>query len=85
MIVYNYTPSSDIEVQLKIFLSQGDIDAMVINHPIAEVVRHVIDAHTETVPIILEIPSEDAPNDAFDAIERRAKEIVNAEDLNVPS
>ena len=41
---------------------------------IAEMIRHVIDAHTDAIPSVLEIPSKDSPYDASkDSILRRAR------------
>jgi len=40
----------------------------------AEMIRHEIDAHTQTIPAILEIPSKECPYDpAKDSILRRAR------------
>ena len=37
-------------------------------------IRYIIDAHTEAIPAVLEIPSKDSPYDANkDSILRRAK------------
>lgn len=41
---------------------------------VAEMIRHVIDGHTQPIPSVLEIPSKDHPYDASkDSILRRAK------------
>jgi len=41
---------------------------------VAEMIRHVIDRYTQTIPAILEIPSKEHPYDASkDSILRRAK------------
>jgi V-type H+-transporting ATPase subunit F len=41
---------------------------------VAEIIRHVIDGHTQPIPAVLEIPSKDHPYDASkDSILRRAK------------
>lgn len=41
---------------------------------VAELIRHVIDGHTQPVPSVLEIPSKDHPYDASkDSILRRAR------------
>ena len=40
-------------------------------------IRYVIDAHTEPIPAVLEIPSKDHPYDASkDSILRRAKVLL---------
>lgn len=41
---------------------------------VAEMIRHIIDSHTQPIPSVLEIPSKDHPYDATkDSILRRAK------------
>lgn len=41
---------------------------------VAEMIRHVIDSHTQPIPAVLEIPSKDHPYDASkDSILRRAR------------
>lgn len=65
---------SEIEECFKRFVKRDDIDIILINQNVAEMVRHVIDAHTSPVPAVLEIPSKDHPYDASkDSILRRAK------------
>lgn len=50
------------------------IDEIFPNIQVAEMIRHVIDSHTQPVPSVLEIPSKDHPYDASkDSILRRAK------------
>lgn len=45
---------------------------------VAEIIRHVIDSHTQPIPAVLEIPSKDHPYDASkDSILRRAKVHTN--------
>ncbi|ETE61430.1 V-type proton ATPase subunit F, partial [Ophiophagus hannah] len=49
---------------------------------IAEMIRHVIDAHNKSLPAVLEIPSKEHPYDASkDSILRRARGMFTAEDL----
>lgn len=82
MVVDKDTPSSDIEDQLKSFLSRRDIGIVLISQSIAEVVRYIIDSHNEPVPTILEIPSKDSPYDpSKDSILRRARGMFSAEDF----
>ena len=67
---------------LKSFIKRDDIDIILINQSVAEMVRHVIDAHTSPVPAILEIPSKDHPYDpSKDSILRRAKGLFNPDDM----
>lgn len=68
------TAVSEIEDCFKRFVKRDDIDIILINQNVAEMIRHVIDAHTSPVPAVLEIPSKDHPYDASkDSILRRAK------------
>lgn len=70
------TAVSEIEDCFKRFVKRDDIDIILINQNYAEVIRHVIDAHTSPLPAVLEIPSKDHPYDASkDSILRRAKVI----------
>lgn len=49
---------------------------------VAEQVRYVLDAHTDAIPAILEIPSKDCPYDPNkDSILRRAKGLFNTDDF----
>lgn len=67
---------SEIEDCFKRFIKRDDIDIILINQNVAELIRHVIDGHTQPVPSVLEIPSKDHPYDASkDSILRRAKVI----------
>jgi len=82
LVVDKSTAVSDIEETLKLFIKRDDIDIILINQHVAEMVRHLIDAHSAPVPAILEIPSKDAPYDPNkDSILRRAKGMFSAEDL----
>lgn len=68
------TAVSEIEDCFKRFLKRDDIDIILINQNYAELIRHVIDAHSSPVPAVLEIPSKDHPYDASkDSILRRAR------------
>ncbi|RXM30152.1 V-type proton ATPase subunit F, partial [Acipenser ruthenus] len=64
------------------FLARDDIGIILINQFIAEMIRHAIDAHTQSIPAVLEIPSKEHPYDASkDSILRRAKGMFSAEDF----
>lgn len=68
------TSVSEIEDCFKRFVKRDDIDIILINQNYAEMIRHVIDAHSAPIPAVLEIPSKDHPYDASkDSILRRAK------------
>ena len=68
------TSVHDIEESFKSFSTRSDIAIILINQNYAELIRHLLDAHTEPVPAVLEIPSKDSPYDpSKDSILRRAK------------
>lgn len=72
------TAVSEIEDCFKRFVKRDDIDIILINQNVAEQIRHVIDAHTQPIPAVLEIPSKDHPYDASkDSILRRARVCIN--------
>jgi len=82
LVVDKNTPLQDIEDTVKGFMKRSDISIILINQNIAEMVRHILDAHTAPVPAILEIPSKDSPYDPNkDSILRRAKGLFSADDL----
>lgn len=67
---------------LRSFLARSDIGIILINQFIAEMIRHAIDAHMQSIPAVLEIPSKEHPYDASkDSILRRAKGMFSAEDF----
>jgi len=81
MVVDKNTLPSEIEINFQAFLKRDDIDIILINQNIAEQIRHLIDAHTQPIPAILEIPSKDQPYDPNkDSILRRAKGLYSAEE-----
>ena len=63
-----------MEVALRGFMSRDDIGIILIVQYLAEMVRHVLDANTQKIPVILEIPNKDHPYDsARDHVMRAAK------------
>ncbi|CAH1241158.1 V-type proton ATPase subunit F-like [Branchiostoma lanceolatum] len=82
LVVEKDTSVSEIEETFKNFLQRPDVAVILINQNIAELIRHVIDAHTNPIPAVLEIPSKDHPYDASkDSILRRARGMFNPEDF----
>lgn len=82
LVVDKNTSVSEIEESFKNFTTRKDIAILLINQNIAEMIRHVLDAYTEPIPAVLEIPSKDNPYDASkDSILRRAKGMFSAEDF----
>ena len=81
MVVDRNTVTSEIEETFKGFIRRGDIDIILINQNVAEMIRHVIDAHIDPIPAILEIPSKDHPYDpSKDSIMRRAKGLFSGDE-----
>ncbi|XP_067837750.1 V-type proton ATPase subunit F [Heptranchias perlo] len=82
LVVEKETSVAEIEETFKNFLSRDDIGIILINQYIAEMIRHIIDAHTLSIPAVLEIPSKEHPYDASkDSILRRAKGMFSADDF----
>jgi len=82
LVVDKNTSVSEIEEAFKGFVNRKDISIILINQNIAEMIRHHLDNHTESIPAVLEIPSKDHPYDASkDSILRRAKGMFSVEDL----
>lgn len=81
IVVGKNTTIQELEDSFKGLVKRGDIDIILINQNIAEMIRHVIDAHKLPIPAVLEIPSKDHPYDSNkDSIMRRAKGLFSAED-----
>ncbi|KAF7493560.1 V-type proton ATPase subunit F [Sarcoptes scabiei] len=81
LVVDKNTTISKIEETFQSFLKRDDIDIILINQNIAEQIRHLIDAHTDPIPAVLEIPSKDQPYDpSKDSILRRAKGLFSADE-----
>ncbi|XP_063216672.1 V-type proton ATPase subunit F 1 [Bacillus rossius redtenbacheri] len=82
LVVDKNTSVSEVEEGFKRFVKRDDIDIILINQNVAEMIRHVIDSHTQPLPAILEIPSKDHPYDATkDSILRRARGMFNPDDF----
>ncbi|CAM1293059.1 Uncharacterised protein g620 [Pycnogonum litorale] len=82
LVVDKNTSIGEIEESFKNFVKRGDIDIILISQNIAEMIRYLVDSHTEPIPTVLEIPSKDAPYDASkDSILKIAKGMFNAEDF----
>ncbi|KAM9173337.1 V-type proton ATPase subunit F [Pangshura tecta] len=82
LVVEKDTSLTEIEETFRSFLAREDIGIILINQFIAELIRHVLDGHTRSLPAVLEIPSKEHPYDATkDSILRRARGMFTAEDL----
>jgi V-type H+-transporting ATPase subunit F len=81
-IVGKETLTSETEEAFKTFTRRDDIGIILILQNIAETIRYAIDAHRQTIPTVLEVPSKDHPYDASkDSILRRARGMFNSEDF----
>ncbi|CAN0185069.1 V-type proton ATPase subunit F [Lethenteron reissneri] len=81
LVVEKETSVTEIEETFKSFLVRDDIAIILINQFIAEMIRHVVDAHNRSIPAVLEIPSKEHPYDATkDSVLRRARGMYSAED-----
>ena len=68
------TSIGELEDCFKSFVNREDIAIVLINQHVADMIRHVLDSHTEAIPAVLEIPSKEHPYDASkDSILRRAR------------
>uniref|UniRef100_A0A4X2KAR9 V-ATPase 14 kDa subunit n=1 Tax=Vombatus ursinus TaxID=29139 RepID=A0A4X2KAR9_VOMUR len=56
------TNINEIEDTFQQFLNQDDIGIILINQYVAEMVQHALDAHTHSIPAVLEIPSKEYPH-----------------------
>uniref|UniRef100_A0A669R8X2 V-ATPase 14 kDa subunit n=1 Tax=Phasianus colchicus TaxID=9054 RepID=A0A669R8X2_PHACC len=66
----------------EVFLTRDDIGIILINQCVAELIRHAVEAHTRSLPAVLEIPSKEHPYDAArDSVLRRARGMFTADDL----
>ncbi|VDM35099.1 unnamed protein product [Hydatigera taeniaeformis] len=82
------TPLSDIENAFTSFLTRDDIAIILIVQNVAEMIRYLIDAHTDPIPAILEIPTMSGGKYELDAnageyvpstsAEKESEEILNA-------
>nr|CDS30272.1 hypothetical transcript [Hymenolepis microstoma] len=75
------TPLNEIEDTFKSFTSREDIAIILIVQNVADMIRHLVDAHTSPMPAVLEIPSKDKPYDSGkDSVLNRAKGLFSADD-----
>lgn len=75
------TSPHTVGTALKDFLNRKDIAIILITQTYAELVRDIIDSHTEVIPSILEIPSKESPYDANkDSLLKRAKNMFTGDE-----
>jgi V-type H+-transporting ATPase subunit F len=64
LVVNDKTTRSQIEDAFTSFTKKRpDVAIVLINQHVASSIRYLIDAHKETLPTVLEIPSKDHPYD----------------------
>ena len=51
------TTRDEMEGMFNKLLQRGDVGLIIINQPIADQIRPVIAAHTDTIPMVLEVPA----------------------------
>jgi V-type H+-transporting ATPase subunit F len=64
IVVHKTTPLADIEAAFLRFSQRSDVGAILICQHIANDIRHLIQEHKTALPVVLEIPSKDAPYDS---------------------
>ena len=57
-------PRDTLERTFKAMLARDDCGLLLINQPIADAIRPVVNAHRAIIPMVLEIPSKDVAYDA---------------------
>ena len=68
---------ADVEAFFAGLLARGDVGLIIISKPAADLIRTAISAHTATIPMVLEIPSTDAPYDpAKDVLMKRVLQML---------
>ncbi|KAG1679063.1 V-type proton ATPase subunit F [Nymphon striatum] len=83
LVVDKNTSVGEIEDCFKKFIKRGDIDIVLINQNVAEMIRHLVDSHTDPVPTVLEIPSKDSPYDASKDSILRIAQVVPKEQFYI--
>ncbi|XP_042746653.1 V-type proton ATPase subunit F, partial [Lagopus leucura] len=78
----SHPPNRPLFLLARSFLNRDDIGIILINQCVAELIRHAVEAHTRSLPAVLEIPSKEHPYDAArDSVLRRARGMFTADDL----
>ena len=71
------TPRETLERTFKSLLARDDVGLLLINQPIADQIRPVVNAHKAIIPMILEIPSKDVAYDpAKDPLMKRVLQML---------
>lgn len=74
------TPRETLERTFKSLLARDDVGLLLINQPIADQIRPVVNAHKAIIPMILEIPSKDVAYDpAKDPLMKRVLQMLGEE------
>ncbi|CBK23870.2 uncharacterized protein [Blastocystis hominis] len=81
MIVDKDTKVKDIEAEFKRLSKRSDIGIIIINQSIADMIRHILNNYTSTIPTVIEIPSKDKPYDATrDTVIRKVAKMLGTEE-----
>ncbi|KAJ3631608.1 hypothetical protein MTP99_012727 [Tenebrio molitor] len=76
MVVREDTPAEAIKKCFTEFTERDDVAVIMINQHIADKIRNVVDAHVRSVPVVVEISSENHPYDPDqDSILKYAKQM----------
>ena len=72
------TTRDAIEAAFASYLARGDVGLIIINAPVADLIRPAILAHTDKVPMVLEIPAAGGASKAssHDPIMRRVMQML---------
>ena len=72
------TTRDAVEAAFSSYLARGDVGLIIVNAPIADMIRPAILAHTDKVPMVLEIPAAGGASKASttDPIMRRVMQML---------
>lgn len=71
------TSREAIEKAFTTYMARDDVGLLIINQPIADAIRPLVNGHTAILPMILEIPSKDvAYNPAKDPLMKRVLQML---------
>ncbi|MES1908925.1 MAG: hypothetical protein MHM6MM_001762 [Cercozoa sp. M6MM] len=75
--VESSTTDEQLEQAFRQLSSRSDIGILLVTFPVADRIRHLIDAFEATTPVVLEIPSKDAKYDpSADPVFQRVRALL---------
>ncbi|XP_044254617.1 V-type proton ATPase subunit F-like [Tribolium madens] len=81
LVVDDDTDPAQVEECFKRFIKRKDIAIILINQHIADMIRSTVDAHSNPIPAVLEIPSKKSLySPEKDSILKRARRLVSPDD-----